>query len=204
MEKNETKYLHEDIRATSNSELREILKGEVMFGPKRILEKDFQNRVLEVLDKFFNIDTQITGRHYSGRLMKIDAILKPRQPQSWKDPNVALGVEFKSPDKLGSTTDKSHWMTQCVDYANTDWNNYGYIHIFSCPAIFESLQNANVHEGIWLLNRLLSNMGVGELKHHPNYGWCFYLQDSHLIWSEKRGVVSGRVWKLRRTFGCKK
>lgn len=173
-----------------------------MRNPK-IYEKDFQNNVLQVLAEFFVIDTQVSGTHFSGKRMKIDAVLKPRQLLEWKNPSVAFGIEFKSPNKLKSTTDKTHWLTQCVDYANTNWNDYGYIHIFSCPAIFDTLLHTNLPESQWLLNRLLSNMGIGELKQHSSYGWCFYLQNSHLIWSEKRGVVAGKTWTLQRTFGSR-
>ena len=82
-------------------------------------EAEFQQNVLNSLEKYFEIQTQVKGTHFSGNSMILDAVLIPKNKQEWKNEHVALGIEFKSPSKLKSTTDITHWATQCIDYANT-------------------------------------------------------------------------------------
>lgn len=113
---------------------------------------------------------------------------------------MSFGIEFKLIEKLNSTKDNTFWINQCIDYANTNWDKYGYIYIFSCPSIFDNIEYA-VRGYKWLWNRILSNLGVGRLVHHKHYGWTFYLQDTHRIWSQKDGVIAGKTWSLNRKFG---
>lgn len=153
-----------------------------------------------MLNKHFDVAEQVCGTHFSGARLRIDAIVKPKDNSRWKNPNVCFGIEFKFHEKLESTKDRTHWVKQCIDYANTNWDNYGYIYVFSCPSIFENI-NGQGEIDQWLWNRILSNLGVGRLDIHPSHGWTFFLQDMHRIWSQRDGVVSGRHWSLKRKFG---
>ena len=166
-------------------------------------EKKFQESVFSILQNHFKIEKQVSGKHFSGKKFLIDAVIQPLDLTEWKNKEIAFGVEFKSPDKLKSTNDTTGWFAQCIDYANTNWDSYGYINIFSCPRLFDDLTFANVQDSRLLINRLFSNLGIGELYKHKNYGFCFYLQNSHLIWSEKRGVIGGKNWSLKRKFGSR-
>lgn len=163
------------------------------------MEKDFSEKVLQDLSPYFNIETQVRGTHFSSTKLIVDAVLTPKDKSKWKDENVCFGIEFKCESKLESIKDNILWINQCIDYADTNWNKYGYIHIFSCPGIFDKLKRSLKDLPLW--NRLISNMGVGTLENHPRYGWTFYLQDSHRIWSQKDGVISGKHWSLKRKFG---
>lgn len=164
------------------------------------MEKIFANNILELLKDDFIIVTEVWGTHFSGARLRIDAILKPKDPTKWKNPDVCFGIEFKLAEKLKDTKDKTLWIKQCIDYANTEWDNYGYLYIFSCPSIFDKLEYA-VMGNQWLWNRILSNLGVGRLDMNNYHGWTFYLQDTHRIWSQKGGVASGKNWSLKRKFG---
>jgi hypothetical protein len=167
-----------------------------------INEKHFKENVFNLLNKEFEIDKEVTGIHFSGKKLKIDAIIKPRVKNHWKNQEVVFGIEFKSPDKIKSTHDVTHWISQCVDYANCTWGDYKYIYILSCPGVFENYSGSLIKEGKWFIDRVISDMGVGQLMLHYKYGWCIYLQ-THLIWSENRGVISGKTWALKRKFGSK-
>jgi len=153
-----------------------------------------------MLSKDFHIAEQVKGTHFSKAKLCIDAIVRPKDTCKWKNPDVCLGIEFKLEEKLKDTKDKTLWVKQCIDYANTRWDNYDeYLYIFSCPSIFY-LDNV-VKGDPWLWNRILSNLGVGRLDLDKNHGWTFYLQDSHRIWSENEGVAQGKNWALKRKFG---
>lgn len=62
-------------------------------------EPELTRRVLERLDPWFEIERNVTGQHCSGRRLCVDAIISPRDRDRWRDPDVALGVEFKVPDQ---------------------------------------------------------------------------------------------------------
>lgn len=164
------------------------------------MEKNFSTNILNQLATDFYIVEQVYGTHFSGARLRIDAILKPKDISKWKNQNVCFGIEFKLAEKLKDTKDKTLWIKQCIDYANTNWDNYGYIYVFSCPSIFDKLEYSVQDKG-WLWNRILSNLGVGRLDNHNYHGLTFFLQDSHRIWSEKGGVASGKKWTLKRKFG---
>lgn len=164
------------------------------------MERIFVEEVLNLLSKDFVIQREVLGTHFSGARLRIDAVLKPKDISLWKNPDVVIGVEFKLEEKLKSTKDKTLWIKQCIDYANTKWDNYGYLYIFSCPSIFDKLEYT-VKGDQWLWNRILSNLGVGRLDKNDYNGWAFYLQDSHRIWSQKHGISYGKHWTLKRKFG---
>lgn len=164
------------------------------------MEKEFSETVLNILAKDFYIQTEVWGTHFSGTKLRIDAVAMPKESTKWKNPDVCFGIEFKAKQNLKDTTHKTHWINQCIDYANTNWDKFGYMYIFSCPSVFENLGDVIKGEP-WLWNRILSNQGVGRLDFNKYHGLTFYLQDTHRIWSEKGGVASGKVWSLKRKFG---
>ncbi len=164
------------------------------------MEKNYAENILSQLKNDFYIEEQVYGSHFSGARLRIDAILKPKNNLIWKNPNVSFGIEFKLEEKLKDTKDKTLWIKQCIDYANTNWDNYGYIYVFSCPSIFETLEYT-FQDKSWLWNRILSNLGVGRIENHNYHGLTFYLQDTHRIWSKNGGVASGKHWTLKRKFG---
>lgn len=164
------------------------------------MEKIYADNILNILSPSFYIEKEVKGTHFSGERLRIDAVLKPKESFLWKNPNISLGIEFKSVENLKSTKNITHWVTQCIDYANTNWDKHGYIYIFSCPSIFDKL-SYTVQDKEWLWNRILSNLGIGRLVQHHIYGWTFYLQDSHRIWSQKDGIIAGKTWSLNRKLG---
>ncbi|NOT94192.1 hypothetical protein [Ferruginibacter sp.] len=159
------------------------------------MEKIFSKEILELLIDDFQIKTEVYGTHFSGKRLRIDAILKPKDTSKWKNKNISIGIEFKSKEKLDGIKHTTHWIKQCIDYANTKWDNHGYIYVFSCPSILDE-NNDKIY---W--NKILSDLGVGRLGYTKYYGWTFYLQDNHRIWSQKDGVIEGKKWSLLRKFG---
>lgn len=167
------------------------------------MEKFFSSGVLETLSPHFFIQREVRGTHFSNKRLRIDAVLKPKDISLWKNPDTCFGVEFKLEEKLYGTKEKTAWISQCIDYANTKWDDFGYMYIFSCPSIFDKLRYTVGDEG-WLWNRILSQQGVGRLDKVPNYGWTFFLQDQDRIWSESDGVVCGKRNNMKRKFGRSK
>ena len=168
-------------------------------------EADFASRILNKLSPHFQIHHQVTGRHFSGKKLRLDAVVCPLESEEWKNRNVALGIEFKDTIRIaGDTTNYTKWLAQCVDYSHTKWSRFGYIFVFACPELIEGIPGRRHSGGAgWLLPRILGHLGIGELREVPNYGLTFFLHDSHRIWSEYQGVELGCHWSLRRKFGSR-
>lgn len=168
-------------------------------------EKDIERIVSDSLSKYFEFIPKVKGKHFSGKRLEIDFVIKPIDTSLWKNQDIVFGLEFKDLDrfdKKGDTTDFTKWIAQCVDYSNTYWDDFGYIHILTCPGISTSTFMDAAYSSTLVL-KLLGHLGVGELKNTPNYGWAIFLHEQHRMWSEKEGVSSGKIWNLTRKFGSR-
>lgn len=204
-------------------------------------EKDFQNHIVEILDPHFHVYRHVRGRHFSGNTIKrIDLIIKPRAKEQWKDKDeVTLGIEIKNPAQLCQTNKITKWLGQCIDYANSSWEysadggatwiSAGYIHIFACPSLLESLPTfmsrvikypatsaasslrakdldqsyKGQHNDHGLICRVMAQQGIGELLQMPWRGWSLVRNGGHVLWSQKKGVEDGRLHHLLRKFGSR-
>ena len=168
-------------------------------------ETEFSLKTLSKLEPYFDIYQEVSGKHFSGHRLRIDAVVVPKDKNNWKNPNVALGIEFKDDMRLKNDMHNyTGWLAQCVDYANTNWDNFGYLYVFACPGIFESMYDTVKAGNVeWLFSRVMSQLGVGELRYSQYYGLTFFVQHSHRIWSEENGLERGKDWTLTRKFGSR-
>jgi hypothetical protein len=96
-------------------------------------------QVLPHLTPHFHIHREVTGRHPSGKRLRIDAIAVPRDPSNWSRPDIALGIEFKRA-KAAGRGDSSRTIRQCLDYTLVEWPGFGSgLPIFYCPG-FEQIE----------------------------------------------------------------
>ena len=85
-------------------------------------EKEIEISVINQLTTHFDFIPKVKGRHFSGKQLVIDYIIKPRRPEKWKNKNIVFGLEFKDINRLDNiedTTDFTKWIAQCVDYSHT-------------------------------------------------------------------------------------
>jgi hypothetical protein len=147
-------------------------------------EADPAEWVCQQLDPFFMIRRQVRGAHCSGRRLRIDAIMRPRDRSGWTDPDPAFGVEFKNPAAATGTKSYTQWAAQAVDYTHTDWEGYGRLLIATRPPVTERVLGGVSAE--WLLVRVLGQLGVGELGISPAQGWTLRLSGNR-VWSQNSG-----------------
>jgi hypothetical protein len=167
------------------------------------MEKHFKTEIITKLKSHFDFYPEVKGTHFSGKRLSLDHIIIPKNCPEWRNKNIVFGLEYKDVERIdGDTTNFTRWLGQCVDYANTKWDNYGYIYILTCPGIrtTEFIQKIDSN---WMLARVMGHLGIGELKVLKNYGWSITLHDSHRLWSEIKGVESGKTWNLKRKFGSR-
>lgn len=168
----------------------------------QVMEQDFIDGMVSRLSPYFEFFPQAWGTHFSGKRLRIDHIIRPKDTSLWKNKDVVFGVEYKDVGQIdGDTKNFTKWFAQCVDYANTKWDDYGYIYILTCPGL-RSTGFIQVVDSHWMLARIMGRLGVGEIKNMGDrYGWAITLQNSNRVWSQKQGVEAGKRLLLERKFG---
>lgn len=162
-------------------------------------ESELAESSLEVLSRTFYVEQEVWGTHWTGKRLRLDAVLRPRVPTGWRDgAETAFGIEFKS----GSYTRASglhQAAAQAADYANSTWGDYGPLTVFLCPSPAESIVHHQARGKIVRLSelpeavqvsRILWQLGVGGLSRIDQYGWTFIVEGGRALWSETMGISS--------------
>lgn len=173
-------------------------------------ERDVAGETLERLSPYFHIKEEVEGRHFSGKSVRIDAIVTPREPSEWKGDSVCFGVEFKDFNNFGTsfdTKDYTRWWAQAFDYAHSSFDGYGFVHVFpyNCMSRFASNVGTDV---AMFFSKFLGQVGIGELRPSPQAfrgkrSLEFVMHWDHILWCESRGVKQGRYWSMKRKFGSR-
>jgi hypothetical protein len=166
-------------------------------------EEDVKRRVLERLSRHFVVHEEVWGKHWSGKRVRIDAVLIPKDDAGWKTKSPRLGVEFKnfrSFDPSFSIKDYTKWWAQCHDYAETSFDSHGYVPVFSYNGFTHYRQRINNESTAAFAIRFWGRLGVGELR--PD-DLMFVMNGTNKIWSESRGVIDGSRISMERKFGSR-
>lgn len=174
-------------------------------------EDSLAKSVLAKLEPHFHIHEQVSGRHFSGKAMRIDAIVVPKDAAAWAKSSSPprLGIEFKNFRKFSpafDTKDYTKWWAQCVDYANTEFDGFGFVYVFTYNG-FEHYRQATSDGWHAQAVRIFGQLGVGELvpgvDGYPLRPSLMFMLKGSSIWSEARGVTGGRQWSMERRFGSR-
>ncbi|MDJ0737584.1 MAG: hypothetical protein QNJ47_26565 [Nostocaceae cyanobacterium] len=170
-------------------------------------EASLTTRYLTDLEPHFHIKREVMGTHFSGKRLRLDAVLKPKIASSWKREDVAFGIEFKDTERFAQNYDTKNltkWLAQCVDYSNTDWDDFGYLYIFCCPSLLDEVPESVLpNPNLMFVRNFMGQMGIGEIKYLPRYGLSILVHGHHRIWSATKGVEYGKTYKLDRCFGSR-
>lgn len=171
-------------------------------------EQELANAVTAELAADFHTYPEVWGTHFSGMRLRLDLVVTPKEPDRWKRQNVALGVEFKS-ELCTRGSGAFAAQAQAVDYANTNWDGFGYMYIFLFPGVGRSISHGdNTYHQL----RLLDGLGVGQLVW--NAGALQFELANDIVWSSRinpysgkrygdNGVEKGRHWNMTRKFGAR-
>lgn len=162
-------------------------------------EQEFKSSWLKKLDQHFYIEEEVTGIHLTGKKLRIDAIIKPKDTTDWKNKDIAFGVEFKSPTNIDRLNNQFSFMRQCVDYSYTEFKNYGFIPILSCPS-FEIDETYSDEKSLKALRHFLNSFNVGELC-DTYRGTSIRFAEHHYIWVNGKVQHAGKTWGLKKKFG---
>jgi len=130
---------------------------EIKVLPNTLDEKLFRQLILNELSKHFTIEEEVSGTHFSGRKMKIDAILRPRDNSEWRNKELVFGLEIKNPLTWETNNRRdTDILAQCLDYSFTKFKGVKDIVIVMCPL----LPGLKKHDK---LIRFISRYNVGHL-----------------------------------------
>ncbi|OHV29065.1 hypothetical protein BBK14_34190 [Parafrankia soli] len=157
---------------------------------------------LDQLDPWFVADREVPGTHCSNRRLRLDAVLRPRDPSGWRDDAPAFGVEFKiAAQRSFDTMNFTRWAAQALDYTHTDWDGYGRLWVFTCPSFLAPFTGDHWGFGPDLAARLLGRFGVGELCLLDQEGWGLMVHGTHALWTQRLGVHQAKEWSLAPRVG---
>jgi hypothetical protein len=142
-------------------------------------EKNLADHVTGYLSTWFTAVREVPGRHWTGKAMRLDAVLSPLDQESWRgsDP-VHIGLEFKR-----HRGDFIRASAQAVDYAQSAWEGFGTLPVFICPGIAECAQWWNASRSYAFACRFLGRFNVGELNYETQHGFTFRKSWS-IVWAE--------------------
>lgn len=166
-------------------------------------ESDLKRRIIARLSSHFDVFEEVWGTHWSGKRVRIDAIITPKDDSEWKTKSPRIGVEFKNFRKFNPSFDMkdyTRWWAQCHDYAETKFDDHGYVYVFSYNGFSHYAQRAGRETAAAFAVRFWGRLGVGEIQ--PDE-LMFVINGTNKIWSERRGVIDGRRISMERKFGSR-
>lgn len=166
-------------------------------------ESDLKRSVIARLASHFDVFEEVWGTHWSGKRVRIDAIITPKDDSEWKTKSPRIGVEFKNFRKFSPSFDMkdyTRWWAQCHDYAETKFDDHGYVYVFSYNGFSHYAQRAGRETSAAFAVRFWGRLGVGEIR--PD-DLMFVINGTNKIWSERRGVVDGSRISMERRFGSR-
>jgi hypothetical protein len=161
-------------------------------------EGDLADQVLARLSPWFDVSREVYGTFCDGiSRMRIDAVVRSKRVYP-PHKDVAFGIEFKNPENGGSLHYYTAWVAQSIDYTHVTWDGFGRLLVFTCPPV---LDNFSEHSRVDVLERVMGQLGVGQLGLFTNYGLMFMLNGQR-IWSEREGFTRDN-WSLKRKAGSR-
>ncbi|MGW4270910.1 hypothetical protein ACWEGQ_00735 [Streptomyces seoulensis] len=136
-------------------------------------EKALATFVLGKLNRWFHIEEQVPGRSWTGEETRIDAVLRPREPDGWHDQEPAFGVEFKNLAPNTSTGERYSWVAQAVGYTQCQWKGYGRLGVFLCPSPLTWLLSRADEIATFRQRQISPEMLEGERERIRRYGRQF-------------------------------
>jgi hypothetical protein len=144
--------------------------------PNTLTEESFKGIMLDLLSPKFHIREEVWGKHFSGRKMKIDAILTPKENDDWRNKSLSFGIEFKNP--IGEESNHrrdTDCLAQCLDYTFTKFDEFEDTFILLCP-LLPGLENESK------LLRFISTYNLGYVDFYEDK--ILFKYGLQMLWEE--------------------
>ncbi len=123
------------ISQTFRNRFKKFLKNnDIAVDTDAMSEEMATSIFIKFFEKDFFIEKKVSGKHFSGKRQNIDLVLIPKDTSSLKNKNLVFGIEMKNPFLERSKGRKnSDVMAQCVDYAQSHFEQYPDMIVLICP-----------------------------------------------------------------------
>ena len=159
---------------------------------------------LSRLEPHFEIAREVSGLHFTGKRVRIDAIVTPLNHVGFRG-RPSFGIEFKSSGgwKQRMADGLASHYSQCMDYAISEFDGFGCVQVLP----YLNSARAETHRKLAapgsLGLSLLQRFGVGTLEDDARWGLTIR-SGGNRIWSEDGGITGhGENWKFERKFGTR-
>lgn len=166
-------------------------------------EEEFKKDILDRFKKSFHIREEITGKHITGKSIRIDAAIKPINTTHWANDEIIFGIEFKRIKDDCSIKDITNHAAQAIDYAHTQFyfnNKWQYVPVLICPSLEEQVKHHR--EGLSWITHLVGDFRIGDIYNDSWNGLTIRFKE-HKIWSEKHGVMEGKRNQFKHKIGSR-
>jgi len=163
-------------------------------------ENELTIKVLKDLQKFFYVKKSVTGRNlYDHKRVRIDAVIVPRNPEKWANPDIIFGVEFKKPESIICNKDRIKLARQCIDYHYSEFevkpNLFKRFPILFYPYLSTEDHYLRNEVNVSFLLRLVNVFNIGELREINGIYSIVFAQD-HVIWIDGEVTLQGQKRKF--------
>ena len=140
------------------------------------------------LSKHFYIREEVEGVHVSGKRVRIDALIVPKEYDQWKNgKQTVFGLEFKK--QFDSISDRTKLIVQAIDYRNSKFyarnGDLLDVEVFVYPNPVLDIQDRGFYD------RLLGRIGIGFMYfEHRIYGGTMLFMEinGNKIWDSVNGT----------------
>ncbi|MFF4404909.1 hypothetical protein ACMATS_17980 [Streptoverticillium reticulum] len=161
-----------------------------------INEKQLADTVLGELRPHFHIQREVSGLYPTGKALRLDAVLRPRDPGPWFDDEPVFGVEFKLPSRANGYRDDAAQIRQAADYTYCEFDGYGRLGIFLCPSpVLGKLQSAQD-----VMTRHTNRVAEeGTIEYHRKWVASFWRASGHVFTDAELDAEARTArWKARK------
>lgn len=153
----------------------------IILNENDITEQKLTDAFCTLFKNDFEIKKNVWGVHYSGKKVCLDLMLIPKDTSLLRNKKITIGIEIKNPFTYGDKGRRSSDLfAQCLDYAQSKFENYENVIILICP-ILHGFENET------RLSRFLSRFNVGHVKFYED---SYYLKlGLEPFWSNKNGFI---------------
>lgn len=161
-------------------------------------ERDAVTLYASLFARDFDIAYEVSGRHCTGRTLRIDMLLRPRRPWGQTGSRQPIGVEIKHPDKAGKYSAGARMLGQAIDYTHTRFptdTDCPYVHVFT-PLRIISRSHPEIAANSFF-TRFLGQVGVGFIQPCPWDGMRLNIGGAS-VWNLRRGITNQSYSGIRK------
>lgn len=145
----------------------------------RVSESNLAGIVLELLSDAFHVEREVRGRHWTGKSVRVDAVLRPKDSSNWTEADPAILLEFKN------FFTSHNAVSQCIQYTCSEFQGVdGPRQVYLYPGFRSVMAQAGNRDNYAATCRIYGKANVGELnvETYPAGVSPVFRMNGHAVW----------------------